>query len=167
MSRVFCQHTEVRLVHTLAVALKCLIRLGCLAQRPTVYTATTANSIAQDNQPANPCSRFDHLRARDAHVTTGYYMTPRAHRAARCALDDSNIVFGSSCTKSPCRKEILAPYPQTPPSLHKLSQPWRPSLILRFHSPTSTLFTLCTCKSQRVEPGNKAGKWSLGNGAWE
>ena len=41
-----------------AVALKGLIRLGCLVQRLTVYTVATVNShlpIAQENQPANLC----------------------------------------------------------------------------------------------------------------
>ena len=44
-----------------AVALKCLIRFGCLVQRLTVYTVAAVNShlpIALhivDNQPANLC----------------------------------------------------------------------------------------------------------------
>ena len=41
------------------VALKSLIRLGCLVQRLTVYTVATVNShlpIALDYQPANLCS---------------------------------------------------------------------------------------------------------------
>ena len=40
------------------MALKSLIRLGCLVQRLTVYTVATVNSrlpIALDNQPANLC----------------------------------------------------------------------------------------------------------------
>ena len=39
-------------------SLECLIRLGCLVQRLTVYTVATVNShlpIALDNQPANLC----------------------------------------------------------------------------------------------------------------
>ena len=42
-------------------ALKCLIKLGCLVQRLTVYTVATVNShlpIALDNQPANLCKRL-------------------------------------------------------------------------------------------------------------
>ena len=42
-----------------AVALKGLIRLGCLVQRLTVYSVATVNShlpIALDNQPANLCT---------------------------------------------------------------------------------------------------------------
>ena len=49
-----------------AVALKSLIRLGCLFQRLTVYTVATVNShlpIALDNQPANLCSSSLHLHA--------------------------------------------------------------------------------------------------------
>ena len=38
-----------------AVALKCLMRLGCLVQRLTVYTVATVNSIALDNQSTNLC----------------------------------------------------------------------------------------------------------------
>ena len=41
------------------MALKSLIRLGCLVQRLTVYTVATVNShlpIALDNQPANLCT---------------------------------------------------------------------------------------------------------------
>ena len=55
-----------------AVALKSLIRLGCLVQRLTVYTVATVNShfpIALDNQPANLCigpvGIFDSMAYRD------------------------------------------------------------------------------------------------------
>ena len=44
-----------------AVALKCLIRLGCLVQRLTVCTVATVYShllIALDNQPAKLCSNL-------------------------------------------------------------------------------------------------------------
>ena len=48
-----------------AVALKSLIRLGCLVQRLTDYTVATVNShlpIALDNQPANLCTSRKHSK---------------------------------------------------------------------------------------------------------